>query len=144
MFKKIFAAFYLITLLSVLSAQEEIGVIYSKAESDKLYGNVDYSIEYSSEQLKNELTQTNNVAMFKFIDGNIIILGDDRTELVNDAELSFDESALFYMFSKSIILELLNKGNHPITFFEMRGDVFTMTNNNYTLEYSTDCPPFCK
>ena len=40
-------------------------------------------------------------------------------------------------------LELISSGNEAITIFENRHDVFSLTNNNYTLEQGQICPPYC-
>jgi hypothetical protein len=47
------------------------------------------------------------------------------------------------MFSVSIINELLEKGKNTLSTIEIRGDVLSITNGIYTLEFSTICPPFC-
>ncbi len=125
-----------------LNAQE-VGVIYSKSEAVQKFGEAKNSVEMPSDQLENLLKNSGNYVMFNIVDKNLYILDENRKPLFPDS-ISVKADEVFKLLSVSKVLELLKQGQSQQTFFENRGNVFSITNGNYTLEQSALCPPFCK
>lgn len=138
--KKILFAFFVITLISVYVYPQ--GKIINKQEANKLFGIVLVSKEMPTSTLKSFTSQSTKVIMFNIISNDVYILGDNRKVLL-PAGFSVSSSEVFHMFSTSIVQDLLNNGNSPVTYIEQRKEVLTITNGNYTLEYSWICPPVC-
>ena len=144
-----FYFFALLTLTLCLSnnsfAQKdigEVGVIYSKAEADQLYGPVLISKSIDTKTLLNVLQKVNLYVMFGFKNNNFVITNEFRQVLVsNGISISTDDVLSFYSISK--VQELLNLGKDNTTFIEQRSEKLTITNGAYTLEFSSMCPPFC-
>jgi hypothetical protein len=118
------------------------GKILSKDEANKLFGAVLVSKQIPSSELKALTVSSTKIIMFKIMNNDVYILGDNRKVLL-PANAMVNEAESFSAYTISIVQELLSKGNEPITFIEKRNDVLTITNGNYTLEYSWICPPFC-
>ncbi|HSP88679.1 MAG TPA: hypothetical protein VLN45_11135 [Ignavibacteriaceae bacterium] len=121
---------------------EPIGIIYSLTEANNKYGSVISSIEISSSLLTSLFNQTDNYLMFKIMQNNLYILGDSRVVLY-PANGTVDSSEVFAVYSKSKVEELIETGRESVTKVEERSEVFSLTNGNYTLEFSQWCPPFC-
>ena len=121
---------------------EPIGIIYSLTEANNNYGSVITSIEISSSLLTSLFNQTDNYLMFKIMQNNLYILGDSRVVLY-PANGTVDSSEVFAVYSKSKVEELIETGRESVTKVEERSEVFSLTNGNYTLEFSQWCPPFC-
>ncbi|MBK7980263.1 MAG: hypothetical protein IPK06_09775 [Ignavibacteriae bacterium] len=80
--------------------------------------------------------------MFKLENDKLTVLGDQR-KVISPNTIAIESSEVFHMYSKSKVIEILIKGGNTQTYFENRKNVFSITNGNYTLEYSTPCPPYC-
>jgi hypothetical protein len=138
--KKLLFAFFVAALMSINVFSQ--GKIISKEEANKLFGEVLVSKEIPTSALKALVNQSTKVVMFNFIKNDVYILGDNRKVLL-PAGLSVSSSEVFHVYSTSIIQELLNNGNTPVTYIEQRKEVLTITNGDLTLEYSIICPPVC-
>jgi hypothetical protein len=119
-----------------------IGKIYRKTQADSLYGPVLFSYEIPTEQLKGMLNKTYKYIMFKF-DKDKFLITDNKRNVMNfsNAAVSADETLKVYSVSK--VQELIKLGLGPVTKIEKRANVTSITNEAYTLEFASGCPPFC-
>lgn len=138
--KKLLFAFFIITLMSIYVYPQ--GKILSKENANELFGAVLVSKEIPTSSLKSLVNQSSKVIMFNIINNDTYILDNNRKALL-PAGFSVSSSEAFHVYSTSIVQELLDNGNTPVTYIEQRQEVLTITNGNYTLEYSWICPPFC-
>jgi len=130
-----------ILLLNTMYGQE-VGKIFTSNEADSLFGKVIESKIVSSSILKEWLNSTNDKVMFKLENDNLTVLGDQRDLIFSNSSYT-ESNAVFHMFSKSKVLELLKKGGDSNSYFENRSKVLTITNGNFTLDLATPCPPYC-
>jgi len=127
---------------SKISLGQTYGKLYTKADGEKLYGTVTKSFRFSSEEFSSFLEQTDNVLMFKINDNKLFILGDGRTPIYPvNAIVSTIE--VFSVYSILLIRELIDRGKSNMTYFEKRGNILTIANGEYLLEYGLPCPPVC-
>lgn len=131
-----------ITFLPSIVFSQTYGKIFTKAEADSLYGPVLDRQLIENDVLEAALKKTEKVAMFKFMNNKLTILGDERSKILN-AEGYADNNEVFHMYSKSKIEELLKLGGNIATFVEYRAKVLTISNGAHTLEMSDPCPPDC-
>lgn len=132
-------------LLSSTTRCQTYGQIFTKAEADTLFGSISISVSVPVSEIQNFLDQTNNVLMFKIKDGNLIVLGDGREPIYPSSDtVSVITTEIFKVYSKSIITELLNKGESGMVYIERRKSELTITFGGFTLEMGTFCPPFCQ
>ena len=81
--------------------------------------------------------------MFRISDGKVIILGDQRKTLYS-TDIIVDQKMEMRLFSVSLVRKLIADGNESSTKIELRNNnILTITNGNYTLEFSDACPPRC-
>jgi len=140
-FKYVLLAFLL--SINISRCQTLIGKMYSKAEADSVYGQVITSIQISTSLLTSLSGSTTNYLMFRINSGNLIILGDQRKPLYPSG-IVVDPQTEMRLFSVSLVSKIITDGNNPYTIIEIRkNNVLTITNGNYTLEYSWPCPPQC-
>jgi hypothetical protein len=124
-------------------SQTIVGKIYTKDDANKIYGPVLSLTQISTGDLSNLTNQTTNYIMFRINNGNLIILGDQRKPLYPASVIVNPQDAM-KLFSVSLVRKICLDGNNSITTIELRNNnVLTVTNGNYTLEYSTECPPNC-
>jgi len=138
--KKMLLAVSLIALISVQLYSQ--GKIISKHSADKLFGPVLVSEKMPTENLKTIINQSTKIVMFKIIDNNIYVLDNNRNVL-SPSKTTVGSSEVFSVYAISVVQELLNNGGNSVTFIEKRNEVLTITNGEYTLEYSNLCPPYC-
>ncbi|MCX6152243.1 MAG: hypothetical protein NTX22_17085 [Ignavibacteriales bacterium] len=139
--KNVILLLYFFLTIESLNAQE-YGRIYTKTEANALYGNVLVSIEISSAELNGYMFQTKDYLMFNIIDGELIILDNERKSLRPVGE-QYSLSMVFKVYSISKMQELLNQGKEKIVKLEARENVISITNGDFTLEFSGNCPPVC-
>ena len=120
----------------------EVGKIYSKDEADKLYGAVQQSKGISSPDLASLLGSTKKYLMFKIINNQLVILGDQRVVLYPKG-YKVDDKEVFVVYSIGKIKELLDTGKAVTTTVEQRKDVISINNGEQTMEIGQRCPPFC-
>ena len=124
-------------------SQNIVGKIYTNADANSLYGPVKTSVAITSIQLNNFTFQTTNYLMFRILNGNLIILGDQR-KVLYPLNAEIDAQDVFRFLSISLIQKIIKDGNSPITNIEIRNNgILTITNGVYTLENTSECPPFC-
>lgn len=143
MFYRIISLVTFISIFSFTSLHaQEIGQIFTKEEANIKFGKVLESKPVSTLTVANWLSSTGDKIMFQLKDNNINALGDSRELLYSTSNYS-ENNEVFHMYSRSKVVELIDKGRQAITYFENRENVFSITNGGYTLEYSMGCPPYC-
>ncbi len=118
------------------------GKILSKENADQLFGPVLVLKEIPTETLVMYTNQSVNVIMFKLMNNELYILDNDRNVMLPFGA-TINSTEIFSMYSVVIVQQLLSDGNSPFTTVEKRKDVLTITNGEFTLEYSILCPPLC-
>ncbi|HCY75822.1 MAG TPA: hypothetical protein DHV28_07855 [Ignavibacteriales bacterium] len=118
------------------------GKILSKENADQLFGPVLVSKEISTDTLVMYTNQSVNVIMFKLMNNDLYILDNNRNALL-PLGVTINSKEVFSMYSVAIVQQLLSDGNSPSTTVEKRKGVLTITNGEFTLEYSILCLPLC-
>lgn len=138
------SAFLLFCILFITNKEysQTVGKIYSKSEANTLFGTVIESVQMSVDQFKTIIEKTTNVVMFKVSNGKLIILGDNRNVLYPGGK-TVDPNEIFYLASKSKVLELLGLSSENAISIEKRTNTTTLTLGSYTLEEFWICPPYC-
>ena len=141
-------SYLLITALLVILCfsdfySQDIGILYTKNEADIKYGSVLESVELTKSQMESLLRKTSDCMMFRIVKGELIILGDNRNLLTSSGSF-VKESDVYYMFSKSKVIELMKMGGERSLFVEQRETRLTVTCGKVTLEEAIFCPPFCE
>jgi hypothetical protein len=139
---KVLQIFVLFVLSYSVIYPQTYGKLYSKDQANVLFGTVSSSVQINNSDIQSAINRTKNVLMFKIVNGIVYIL-DNKRNVLSPAGSSVSSSEPFHMFSVSLINELLDKGKSTFNTVEFRGDVLSITNGNFTLEFSTLCPPFC-
>lgn len=121
---------------------ETIGKIISKAEADKNFGPVVQSIALDTAEVEKLIQASGDYLLFHILESKLVVLDKNRNAMMGDAK-AFDAVTPFHVFSTSKVIELLKSGNAPTTTVELRKGVLSVTNGEYTMEYSTLCPPVC-
>ncbi len=124
-----------------ISAQE-IGKIFTVEEANEKFGKVIESVGIETSTVQSWINASNDKIMFRLKAKSYTVLVDSR-ELVYSTSNYFESNEEFHIYSKSKLVELMNKGSKSTTYLENRNDVFSITNGNFTLEYSLPCPPDC-
>jgi hypothetical protein len=124
-------------------SQTVVGKLYSKTEANSIYGPVLTGIPISSSELKSYTYNTNNYIMFRINNGTLTILDDQRKALYPVASVINAQDVYRYI-SVSLVQKLISDGNYAYTYIELRNNgLITITNGEYTLEYTAQCPPTC-
>jgi hypothetical protein len=118
------------------------GKIFTKEEADSLFGKVIESVAMDVEKFNSIMAVTEKNIMFRIIDGELFILGDDR-KVLYPADRSVDSKDVFRRASKSVVAELLEKSSAADVIVERREEHTTVTYGDNTVEYMSDCPPYC-
>ncbi len=141
-FKSFFRIFTIIILLSGFTFSQDIGKIFTDTEADKLFGEVLEQSVISIDELKGMLNSTEKFVMFKVSNEELTVLGDNRV-LIFSTKNYAEVNEIFHKFSKSKVLELINKGFGNQVIVQKRKKVLTITYGAYTLELAMGCPPYC-
>lgn len=142
LFKSTALLFSIILLWSTTVHCQTYGQIFSKSDANQMFGTIIFSITLPASDLQGFLDKTENVLMFRIKDGNLEILGDERTP-VSPPSLVVDSTEVFKVYSKSIMSELLTKGGSDKVSIEQRICVLTITYGDFTMEFAAECPPIC-
>ncbi|HEX2982082.1 MAG TPA: hypothetical protein VHO28_00920 [Ignavibacteriales bacterium] len=147
---KKFLFLYLAVLLIPLFGQEKLagktaGVIFTKEEADSLFGSVLSSFEMSSKELSSYLSKTDSYMLFHYdpAKSKTPFIFDNSKSVMNMTAMKIEMPEELKVYSVSQIKELMEKGGQETTRIEQREGVISITNGEYTLEMSLDCPPFC-
>ncbi len=135
------AVFLTVVFIHAIHAQS-VGKIYSKTTADSLFGNVLNSAAINSNTLQSLTSNTSNYIMFNIIQGNLVVLNNNRNVLYPGA-MTISSSTVFRYCSVSVLLDLLREGGNASTYIEVRQNVLTITNGSFTLEEMGYCPPIC-
>lgn len=118
------------------------GKITTKSNADQLFGQILVSKQIATSSLESLTKRSSNVLMFNLLDNNIYVLDNHRNVLLPVGG-TVNNSDIFSVYLIAVIQELISKGGSATTFIERRNEVLTITNGEFTLEWSTLCPPFC-
>ena len=132
----------ILTLTTSTCFSQTIGRLFGKEEANTLFGSVLESVTMSQSQLSSIISQTQNYVMFKVSNGTITILGDGRAVLYPSGA-TVSSSEVFYLFSKSKLIELFNLSSGTQIYIERRSQTQTITKEQNTLDLAQPCPPFC-
>ncbi len=122
-------------------SSKEVGKIVTKDDADKLFGQVLKSVKLDTATSKAILKNTNEYVMFKIVDNDLAIFSERNKTIYGNYNTKAED--ILHVFSKSKVEEVINLGGQADTFFEMRKEVFSITNGDVTVEYAQPCPPFC-
>lgn len=126
-----------------------IGKIFTNKDAKTLFGNVLTSCTISANELKAALSKGSDYILMT-INNNQVVIRNEKKQHLSSERVSLKKDETMYIFSKSMIQELLNsktslslaKGSDAVT-AEFREGVFTLTYGDATLEMSALCPPIC-
>ena len=145
-FSVLYVLLGIIFLSCLVNAQTQslgvVGKLFTKTEADQLYGPVKQSISINTSTLTNLAAKTPDYILFNIVNNNLYILNSSRAVL-DGPTLSVSSSQVFKVASTSMLLNLLKQGQSATTTFEVRANVFTVTNGDFTLEEVATCPPVC-
>jgi len=143
MLSKYFSIVFIISLFVCTSIYaQEIGKLFSADEANEKFGKVIESVKVETSSVKDWINSTNDKIMFNLKGESFTVLGDSR-ELVYSTSRYSETNNKFHMYSKSKLIELVNKGGESTTYLENRNSVFSMRNGNVVLESAMPCPPYC-
>ncbi|MBI1936680.1 MAG: hypothetical protein HYS25_01005 [Ignavibacteriales bacterium] len=139
---KIFLSFLLSVIICSTILPQEIGKIFTAKEADILFGEVTEENAIAREEFISIISKTNNKIMFAIEQNYPFILSDSRA-IINPGKNTFSFERMF-LFSKSKVVELLNKDFSDFILIQKRGaNTLTITNGMYTLDLAQPCPPDC-
>jgi hypothetical protein len=118
------------------------GKILSKTDADNQFGKVLNSQTISPVRLKAFISNSGKTLLFGIVNGQLLIADNSRKLLTQTSQI-LPSSQPLHVFSITVLQELLNKGSSSSIIIEQRTNVLTITNGNYTLEFSGICPPNC-
>ena len=120
-----------------------VGKIFTKTEANQKFGRVLNSVQMNTKLLMKLAEKTPEYVLFKVKNNHLIVLNKKRKVISGNVK-SVSKSEVFHLFSTQKLIELIQKGNSPITTFEVRSnDILSVTSGAETLEESLSCPPFC-
>lgn len=154
-----FVIFFGTLLVSNVSAQSKelrIGKIFAKEEANQLFGKPSITIPVRKDLLKAALAKADKYVFFSLKGKLPLILNSRRISLLGD-NVSLSDNDKAFVFSKEVVEEFLNSSKSSVIYFEIRGlnnlelnttatspsAVFSLSDGVYTLEFATDCPPWC-
>lgn len=117
------------------------GKLFTKEEAEKEFGNVTFSLEMNSGEVRNLISASPEKIMFKFVEGSLIALDKNRRTIYGTYKVQ--SSDVFRNITTSVLDDLLVQGEQGLTQFQMRGEIFSIENGSTVLEFSEPCPPYC-
>ncbi len=124
-------------------SRNEIGAVLSLAEGEKLFGQVRKFVEMDIIVLSNSVTRAEKFILFGLYQEGGVVAVDDRKVVFPD--ISITDEFVLHLYSKSVVQKLLAKEPVAAKFFlEERERAFTVRINNWIMEFSNPCPPFCR
>lgn len=145
---KISASLVLIFVLSVnIIGQEKFGTagkVFTKAEADELYGPVLKSVTVDLATVKSALAKVSDYILFTIKNDKPVIADKTRNVVFTTSAESLTSDEVLHMYSVSVFNELLEKGKSNSIILEQRGEVFSVTSGDYTMEVAFPCPPICE
>lgn len=123
-------------------SRNEIGAVLSLAEGEKLFGQVRKFVEIDIIVLNNSVNRAEKYIMFGLYQEAGVVAVDNRKIIFPD--ISIPDDFVLHLYSKSVVQRLLAKEPEAVKFFlEERERAFTVRINDWIMEYSNNCPPFC-
>lgn len=141
------------TIISVLlllfiscSPTKQIGKFYTPEEANKLFGNVIYSVDLSTNVLSELLKQTEKSIMFGLVDRQLIIL-DNHRNLIYPDKAEYKDTDIFTVYSIDVVTQLISNresgSQSENVSVEQRREVLSISSEISTLEMGLKCPPLC-
>ena len=118
------------------------GKVLKKAEANRLFGRVYQSSKMNVKDFSKIVDRSSKVVMLNILKKQLFILGDKR-KVLYPAKTTVDSTTVFHVFSKSKVEELLKANKDTTITVELRKKHLTVTHGMSTLEFSSDCPPWC-
>ncbi|VAX19300.1 hypothetical protein MNBD_IGNAVI01-1493 [hydrothermal vent metagenome] len=132
---------YILFFAAVTSSSGQVvGKIFDAEYANENFGSVISSVVISNIELREMLEKAGTYIMLNIDTGNIRALDENRTPVHGTAE---SENEVFYKISTSRIELLFEKGGEKNTTIEMRPEILTLTNGEFTLDLTWPCPPYC-
>lgn len=156
----------LILFTSISTAQGKLGVVgklFDKNEANVLFGKVIGSLTISAAELNVALDKGNDYILITVKDNQVVIRNEKREYLSNE-RVNLGEDEKMYIFSKSMIKDLL-KTQKPVKHgrsavgtntmsaaasaaadlvtVEVRASVLSLSTDTAVLEQAFPCPPTC-
>lgn len=132
---------YILFFAAVTSSSGQVvGKIFDAEYANENFGSVISSVLISNIELREMLEKAGTYIMLNIDTGNIRALDQNRTSVLGTAE---SENEVFYKISTSRIELLFEKGGEKNTTIEMRPEILTLTNGEFTLDLTWPCPPYC-
>lgn len=119
-----------------------MGKIISENEAEAEFGKVIDKFALPTEEVLSWFNSACNNLMFLLKENNLYVLDEVRTLVYSNSDYS-ENNEVFHVYGRSEITKLIELGKDEMTLFENRRSVFSITNGNFTLEYSLPCPPHC-
>ncbi len=154
-------SFMVILFSSLTIAQNQdvrFGKIFGKEEANQLFGKVDFSVKIKKDILKAALSRVDKYILFAVKGKRPLLFNSSRKPLL-DNNVTLDTGEKGFLFSKEVVEEFLNSTNDSVIEIEIRGgeavrgsrttsslqanSILTLSNSISTLEFATDCPPYC-
>ena len=117
------------------------GKLFSKAEAEKEFGPVTFSLQMKSSEVRSLTSESPDKIMFKFVDNNLVALNNNRQTIYGT--FTAKSSDVFRNITTSVLIDLLVQGGQETTQFQMRGEIFSIENGITVLETTFPCPPNC-
>ncbi|MCX6169141.1 MAG: hypothetical protein NTX65_07375 [Ignavibacteriales bacterium] len=155
----------LILFSSVSNAQGKLGVIgamFDKREANILFGKVIGSLTISVADLQAALDKGKDYILIT-VKNNQVVIRNEKRDFLSRERVDMGRDEKMYMFSKSMIRDLLKAkktGKHgtselgantmstsatasDLITVEVRASVISLSYGDATLERAMDCPPWC-
>jgi hypothetical protein len=133
--------FFFILFLQNSFPQEGPGKIISSKEADNLFGIPEQSYKISSSVLK--VLAASNKYLYISFNSDEPVISNHGKESLFPIELPLQGDEIFHIYSSSLVKDLISLENSEFLLIEKRGEIVSLSGDNYTLEYSVLCPPIC-
>jgi hypothetical protein len=124
------------------SIPDQICVVFSQFEAYSLFGPVIYEKDVNTMCLKLLLKGCEEYIMVNVFDGMLVIV-NEKKEVLSESIVNLKVDDKFYVFSIEKVIELLSKGKSSFVVFQIRKEVFSISNGSFVLEMAEICPPIC-
>lgn len=131
---------FILFLIAMSTSSFAQGIIFDKAEADKIFGPVKSKIRFSTKVLESYV-QENDYIMFRYVKDKVNILGVNRTPLFKQFDVKNND--VYILFGSDVVKELLSLGREDDTYIEERDSTISLSNGTYVGEEAHVCPPCC-
>lgn len=119
----------------------EVGKLFTETEAQELFGPVLEEVEITPEYLRAHINRNGDYTLFNIIDGELVISNESRTIVTVSDKI--DDRTVMYVFSNTMIEEMLSKGKGESVKIRKHSKVISMAFGPIILELSYPCPPMC-